>query len=101
MWSRAKKRKAQLISGEGDPEPVRSRNNSVCHSSVKRKDNPVLQLGSNPEADANEFLLTAGGLGKLLSCLKTKAAIKNIFRNKTELFPIKKRTEINRIFFSF
>ena len=66
-WSRAKKRKAQLISGEGDPEPVRSRNNSLCHSSFKRKDNPVFHLGSNPEADANEFLLTAGGIGNYFS----------------------------------
>ena len=53
------------MSGVGELEPVRSRNNSVCQSSRKRKNNAgVDETGTNSETDANEFLLT-GGFGNV------------------------------------
>nr|XP_009858961.2 uncharacterized protein LOC100177004 isoform X1 [Ciona intestinalis] len=63
---RAKERKLQLLTGVGIPEPLQSRNNSVCHVTNKSKINQSTVIddsNENSEADANDFLLS-GGFGK-------------------------------------
>ncbi|XP_076804604.1 uncharacterized protein LOC143448664 [Clavelina lepadiformis] len=62
---RAKIRKERLLSGVGDPEPLRSRNNSVCHFGKAKHVEGHNDSCNNSETDANDFLLTAGGFGQL------------------------------------